>query len=103
MKRRHKVSRRKARKARRHYAVLGYLAEHGPCPADEIAKELRLGLGGLVVDLAVERTIWHRVETEWAKPTLTEMFYDPEIGGHKPKQPRRLYRLTTADERKAKR
>lgn len=102
MKRRHEVKRRDARKGRRHYAVLGYLAEHGPCPADEIAEELRFDLGGLVVDLAVEKSVWRRVEVEW-EDFGAEMFYDPEIGGHKPKQPRRLYRLTTADERKTKR
>ena len=102
MKRRYKVKRRDVRKARRHYAVLGYLAEHGPCPADEIAKELRLDLGGLVVDLAVGKTVWRRVESE-REDFGAEVFYDPEIGSHRPKRPRRLYRLTTADERKATR
>lgn len=97
------MKRRAIRKAQRHYAILGYLAEHGPCTADEIAKELGLELGGLVVDLSVEKTVWRRVAAEWEKPSCVELFYDRKVAGWVPRPRRRLYRLATADERKAKR
>lgn len=61
MKLRHKVKRREARKAQRHYAILGYLARFGPCPAEEIAVHLGYKLDGLIMDLTVMRTVWHTV------------------------------------------
>lgn len=79
----HAMKRREARTAQRHYAILGYLAEHGPCPADEIARELGVGLRGLEADLSMERAA-RFVQAEWAE-------------GSQP--PRWLYRLATCAER----
>lgn len=72
------------RKTRRHYAVLGYIAQHGPCSAAEIAAKLGYGVGGVAMDLAVMDVIWRQVASNRGNDS------DPQ---------QRLYRLPTTDRR----
>lgn len=74
---------------RRDYAIRGYLAEHGPCPAEDVAKKLHYRLDGIQVDLAVLKAVWKVVESNWEDDVYARMAQTMPARPPYPKTPRR--------------